>query len=283
MSFMEEQVSGYKSPLYGRRTAQFKLHPFTYFESRQMLSDFKPEEQAVLYGVTGGIPEYLSRIRKNKSVDDNIKDLFFDESGRLFDEPSNLLKQELRDPSSYHSIITAIAGGASRLNEIATKTGLASSGCSSQIRSLITLGILKKETPLTQENNGRKTLYALEDFMLLFWYRFVRPNLSGIMRGIGETIYDVSVKTQLSHFMGYIFEEICKQYLYLPEIYTALPFMATEFGRWWGNNPKNKRQEEIDLMAENGSEAIFGECKWKNERADLDILQKLSLQIKSQG
>lgn len=275
MSFMEEQVSGYKSPLYGRRTAQFKLHPFTYFESRQMLSDFKPEEQAVLYGVTGGIPEYLSRIRKNKSVDDNIKDLFFDESGRLFDEPSNLLKQELRDPSSYHSIITAIAGGASRLNEIATKTGLASSGCSSQIRSLITLGILKKETPLTQENNGRKTLYALEDFMFLFWYRFVRPNLSGIMRGIGETIYDVSVKPQLSHFMGYIFEEICKQYLYLPEIYTALPFMATEFGRWWGNNPKKKRQEEIDLMAENGSEAIFGECKWKNERADLDILQKL--------
>ncbi len=53
MSFMEEQVLGYKSPLYGRRTAQFKLHPFTYFEARQMLSGFKVEEQAVLYGVTG--------------------------------------------------------------------------------------------------------------------------------------------------------------------------------------------------------------------------------------
>ena len=51
---MEEQVLGYKSPLYGRRTAQFKLHPFTYFEARQMLSGFKAEEQAVLYGVTGG-------------------------------------------------------------------------------------------------------------------------------------------------------------------------------------------------------------------------------------
>lgn len=275
MSFMEEQVLGYKSPLYGRRSAQFKLHPFSYFEARQMLSGFKPEEQAILYGVTGGIPEYLSRIHNNRSMDDNIKNLFFDESGRLFDEPSNLLKQELRDPSSYHSIITAIAGGASRLNEIATKTGLASSGCSSQIQSLITLGIIKKETPLTQESNSRKTLYALEDFMFLFWYRFVRPNLSGIMRGIGETIYDVSVKPQLSHFMGYIFEEICKQYLYLPPIYKTLPFMAGEFGRWWGNNPKKKQQEEIDLMAENGSEAIFGECKWKNEQVDLDVLETL--------
>lgn len=275
MSFMEEQVLGYKSPLYGRRTAQFKLHPFSYFEAKEMLSEFSTEEQAVLYGVTGGIPEYLSRIRSNQSMDDNIKELFFDESGRLFDEPGNLLKQELQDPSSYHSIITAIAGGASRLNEIATKTGLASSGCSAQIQSLITLGIIKKETPLTEGIKSRKTLYQLEDFMFLFWYRFVRPNLSGIMRGIGETIYEVSVKPQISHFMGYIFEEICKQYLYLPQIYMTLPFPAGEFARWWGNNPKKKRQEEIDLMAENGLEAIFGECKWRNELADVDILETL--------
>ena len=275
MSFMEEQVLGYKSPLYGRRTAQFKLHPFSYFEAKEMLSEFSTEEQAVLYGVTGGIPEYLSRIRSNQSMDDNIKELFFDESGRLFDEPGNFLNQELQDPSSYHSIITAIAGGASRLNEIATKTGLASSGCSAQIQSLITLGIIKKETPLTEGIKSRKTLYQLEDFMFLFWYRFVRPNLSGIMRGIGETIYEVSVKPQISHFMGYIFEEICKQYLYLPQIYMTLPFPAGEFARWWGNNPKKKRQEEIDLMAENGLEAIFGECKWRNELADVDILETL--------
>lgn len=275
MSFMEEQVLGYKSPLYGRRTAQFKLHPFSYFEARQMLSGFKAEEQAVLYGVTGGIPEYLSRIHKGWSMDDNIKNLFFDESGRLFDEPGNLLKQELQDPSSYHSIITAIAGGASRLNEIATKTGLASSGCSAQIQSLITLGIIKKETPLTEGIKSRKTLYQLEDFMFLFWYRFVRPNLSGIMRGIGETIYEVSVKPQISHFMGYIFEEISKQYLYQPQIYMTLPFPAGEFGRWWGNNPKKKRQEEIDIMAENGMEAIFGECKWRNEPVDVEVLETL--------
>lgn len=275
MSFMEEQVLGYKSPLYGRRTAQFKLHPFSYFEAKEMLSEFSTEEQAVLYGVTGGIPEYLSRIRSNQSMDDNIKELFFDESGRLFDEPGNLLNQELQDPSSYHSIITAIAGGAGRLNEIATKTGLASSGCSAQIQSLITLGIIKKETPLTEGIKSRKTLYQLEDFMFLFWYRFVRTNLSGIMRGIGETIYEVSVKPQISHFMGYIFEEICKQYLYLSQIYMTLPFPAGEFARWWGNNPKKKRQEEIDLMAENGSEAIFGECKWRNEPADVDTLETL--------
>ena len=223
MSFMEEQVLGYKSPLYGRRTAQFKIHPFTYFEAKEMLSSYTNEEQAVLYGVTGGIPE--------------------------FDEPSNLLKQELRDPATYHSIISAIAGGASRLNEIATKTGLETSGCSSQLSSLIKLEIVQKETPITENSGGKKTLYQLNDTMFLFWYRFVRPNLSSIMRGTGEMVYERMVKSHISDFMGPIFEEICHQYLFLPQVYASIPFPIGNLGRWWGNNPRKKCQEEINLMS----------------------------------
>lgn len=108
--------------------------------------------------MTGGIPEYLSRIQSSKSLDQNLIDLFFDESGRLFEEPINLLKQELREPASYHSILSAIAGGASRLNEITTKTGLASGGCSNQITSLISLGIIKKEIPIIEKKTRRKTI-----------------------------------------------------------------------------------------------------------------------------
>ena len=230
MSFMEEQVLGYKSPLYGRRTAQFKIHPFTFFEARQMLSSFAPEDQAILYGATGGIPEYLSRINRYLSLERNLIDLFFDESGRLFEEPVNLLKQELREPATYHSIISAIAGGASRLNEIAGKTGLETSGCSNQITSLIALGIIRKETPVTESATSRKTIYRLEDSMFLFWYRFVRPNISGITRGIGETIYRQMVEPNINDFMGHIFEDICIQYLYHPHVYAKFPFLPGNIG-----------------------------------------------------
>ena len=275
MSFMEEQVLGYKSPLYGRRTAQFKIHPFTFFEARQMLAAFTSEEQAVLYGVTGGIPEYLSRINPRISLDKNLIELFFDESGRLFEEPVNLLKQELREPATYHSIISAIAGGASRLNEIAGKTGLETSGCSNQITSLIALGIIRKETPVTEPAASRKTIYRLEDSMFLFWYRFVRPNISGITRGIGETIYYQMVTPNISDFMGHIFEDICIQYLYHPQIYVALPFFPGSIGKWWGNNPVAKRQEEIDIMAVQDDQALLGECKWRNADINMEILRQL--------
>ena len=275
MSFMEHQVLGYKSPLYGRRTAQFKLYPFTYFDARQMLTTFHEEEQAILYGITGGIPEYLSRISHTKSLDDNIIDLFFDESGRLFEEPSNLLKQELKEPASYHSIISAIASGHSRINEIATKTGLETSGCSNQLTTLISLGIVKKEVPITEKENSRRTLYSLCDTMFLFWYRFVRPNLSAISRGAGIAVYENAVKPQLTDFMGRIFEDICVQYLFLPDIYENLPFFIGTIGKWWGTNPHTKSQEELDLMAVFEENALLGECKWKNTPVDKPIVQKL--------
>ena len=205
----------------------------------------------------------------------NIIDLFFDESGRLFDEPSNLLKQELREPATYHSIISAIAGGAGRLNEIATKTGLETSGCSSQLSSLIKLEIVEKEVPVTETSGGRKTLYKLNDSMFLFWYRFVRPNLSSIMRGNGEMVYEKMVKPQISDFMGHIFEEICQQYLFLPQVYTVLPFPIGNLGRWWGNNPRKKCQEEIDLMSVCENQVFLGECKWKNSLVGMDVLRTL--------
>lgn len=275
MSFMEEQVLGYKSPLYGRRTAQFKIHPFTFFEARRMLANFEPEQQAVLYGVTGGIPEYLSRINQQLDMDENIVQLFFDESGRLFEEPINLMKQELREPMTYHSIISAIASGASKLNEIATKTGLETSGCSNQLSSLIALEIVCRETPITEPDTSRKTLYKLTDSMYLFWYRFVRPNSSSIIRGVGQQIYDTAVRPQLSDFMGAVFEEICKQYLFLPQVYSKLPFPIGEIGRWWGNNPKLRCQEEIDIMSVMGKKALFCECKWRNDKVELSVVDKL--------
>ncbi len=275
MSFMEEQVLGYKSPLYGRRTAQFKIRPFTFWEAGEMLKDYSAQDRALLYGVTGGIPEYLSRIDGTKDVHENIIRLFFDESGRLFEEPINLMKQELREPMTYHSIISAIASGASRLNEIATKTGLESGGCSNQLSSLIALQIVKKEVPMTQNANSRSTLYSLEDSMYLFWYRFVRPNSSSIMCGVGRQIYETVVMPQNDDFMGRIFETICRQYLFLPEIYGKLPFPIGQIGRWWGNNARARRQEEIDLMAMSGEKVLFGECKWRNEKIGRQVVERL--------
>ena len=275
MSFMEYQVLGYKSPLYGRRTAQFKLRPFTYFETRKFAENYSVEDQALLYGVTGGIPEYLCRFSMDKTISENIIDLFFTSSGMLFEEPTNLLKQELRNFAIYNAVIKAIALGSSRLNEIATKVGEDTAACANQVNALIALGLVKKEVPCTESETSRKTLYSLADSMFRFWFRFVSQNVSNIERGMGAAIYEHKVKPHLNDFMGAVFEDICIQYMYLPETIENAPFFYGNIGRWWGNNPRKKQQEEIDLLGIDGDSVLLGECKWTNENIDLQILERL--------
>mgnify|MGYP000777499965 FL=1 len=160
MSFMEYQVLGYESPLYGRRTAQFKIQALTYREITVFHPELSLEDQAMLYGITGGIPHYINKLELENDLDEALLENLFDTSGYLFEEPENLLKQELREPAIYNSVIAAVAGGASRSNEIATKVGLESGVCAKYLRILLELGILKKEIPIT-EKPGRKTIYTI--------------------------------------------------------------------------------------------------------------------------
>ena len=272
MSFMEEQVLGYKSPLFGRRTCQFKILPFEFIESVQYFTKFNKTDLAAIYGITGGVPLYLSLIDENVSVEENIKANFLEPNAYLFEEPGNLIKQECRDPAQYNSIIKAIATGASKMSEICSKTDIDTALAASYLGKLISLGIVKKEKPFGS-GNTRKAIYLLEDSMFRFWYRFIPDNIAAINRRLTDAVYQ---KIDLPAFMGGVFEEICKQYLWEQNRrgMAAIPF--TDLGRWWGNDPKKKQEAEIDIVgtADNNT-ALFGECKWTNEKVDAAILDSL--------
>ena len=274
MSFMENQVLGYKSPLYGRRTAQFKIEPFDYMDSSEFFASYTREEQLVTYGIAGGVPLYLSNLAKEGSLSDSIYYNYFKKDGHLFEEPSSILKQELREPATYNSIISAVASGASKINEISTKTGEESKKCSKYLSTLIDLHILKKEYPVGVEP-GRNGIYCLCDNMFKFWYKFIPGNITNIEAGMGKIIIDKKVNPQMPEYMGRIFEEVCIQYMIRRNKTLSLFIMFDEIGRWWGNNPAKRRQEEIDILAKSGSSAIFGECKWKNELVGISVLNAL--------
>lgn len=54
-----------------------------------------------------------------------------------------------------------------------------------------------------------------------------------------------------------------------------LPFLFTKIGCWRGSDSRTKQPAEIDLVASDGANYIFGECKWRNEKLDLGVLQDL--------
>lgn len=274
MSYMEDHVLAYKAPLYGRRTAQMKILPFDFDECCTYLSGSSEEDKAYIYGIVGGTPQYLLQINDKLSVEDNIKNTYLNPMSFLYEEPLNLLKQEVREPAIYNAIITAVATGYSRMSEISAKVGESTTVCSGYLKNLIELGIIRKETPYG-EKASKKTIYSIEDNMFYFWYRFVPDNASAIARGAENLVYK-KVKSELNDYMGRVFEEICKQYLWKLLLEGQMPIEFTSLGRWWGNDPRKKAQTEIDIMGEQDSNsAVFAECKWRNENVDLDVLETL--------
>jgi len=274
VSYMEDHVLAYKAPLYGRKTAQIKLLPFSFEETCRCFRNFSPEEKALVYGIMGGTPQYLLQIDDRLDIEENIKNTYLNPTSSIFEEPTNLLKQEVREPSIYTAVITAIASGASRMSEIASKVGEDTNKCSLYIKSLLMLGIVRKETPYG-EKSTKKAIYSIEDNMFRFWYRFVPENASLIARGAADIVYK-RIEPHLSDYMGKVFEEICRQYLWRLLLDGKSPVEFSSLGRWWGNDSVHKRQAEIDIMGEqNKDAALFAECKWTNEKVDLAVLETL--------
>lgn len=274
MSYMEDHVLAYKAPLYGRRTAQMKILPFDFEETFHYFNNFSDEDKALIYGIVGGTPQYLLQMNDELSVEDNIKNTYLNPISALFEEPENLLKQEVREPALYNAIITAVATGASRMSEISSKVGEDTNICSAYVKNLVSLGIIQKETPYG-EKTSRKSVYSIEDNMFRFWYRFIPENNSIIARGAADLAYK-RIEPFMSDYMGKVFEDICKQYLWKLLLTGKCPVEFSSLGRWWGNDPVEKSQAEIDIIAEQDKNtALFGECKWTNEKVDLGVLETL--------
>jgi len=277
MSFMENQVLGYQSPLYGRRTAQFKIQPFDYRASALFVPEYTVEDKALAYAVTGGIPKYLELFDPKVSVHENIARLFFNDNGYLYEEPMNLMKQEMRDASNYNAVLEALANGANRVNELSGKTHLDTATISYCLKSLISLGIVEKESAIMEENNKKKTHYIVADGMFCFWYRFVMNGTEMILLKQGYEYYKEAVRPHLSDFMGKIFEKMCRNHIMYLSREKKLPFQVIKTGRWWGSDQKRHREEEIDLVGINLSlkKAIVGECKYRKEKTGMETVELL--------
>jgi AAA+ ATPase superfamily predicted ATPase len=270
MSFMENQVLGYQSPIYGRRTMQMKVEPFGYRDSALFVPRYSLEQKALVYGLTGGVPKYLELFSDTKSIQQNVIENYLTSTGYLYEEPLNLLKQELREPMKYNAIIEAVALGSSKLNEIATKTHQETSATSLYTSSLVSLGILRKEQAVGEERNKRKTLYSLADTMFRFWYRFVFTNSFSVLSGASEALYEREIEPMLPQFMGAIFETMCKEFLAAENAAGRLPFVLRQIGRWWNN------AEEIDIVAlGQKNEALFGECKFTKGKVGAEVYETL--------
>ena len=276
VSLMENGVLSSKSPLYGRRTGQFKIEPLSFSNILEFFPNRELSENVLLYSVFGGIPFYLNKIDNGAALD-NIKSLILKKGEILYEEIDFLLKEELREPSTYKSILEAIASGCSKIGEISNKAKVETRDIDKYLKVLINLGYVEKEISPTEKEKSKKTIYRIKDNFFKFWFKFCSPKLSELEIGREGEVFSF-IKNNLNSFVGIIFEEICKEFLGKNRI-----FEYKKVGRWWGyKRIDNKREEiEIDICAvnEKTKEILFGECKWQDNVNVESIMKDLREKI----
>jgi uncharacterized protein len=257
IGFMEREVLGEKSPLYGRRTAQILLRPFSYQEASQFHRGYGPVDKALAYFICGGIPLYLRYFDDSRSIEANIDANLLDEYGPLAREPDFLLREELRDVESYYALLWAIAEGQNVAKDMARETGLPERSLHYYLQQLTNLGYVGRSYPLSGVPAAtRHVRFVLDDPLLRFWFRFVFPNQS-LIQGLGATrAMREHLRPQLPAYFGACFERLCREAM--PALLRQEGVSANaRVGEYWS------KTAQIDVVAMRDDGFIeLGECKW---------------------
>lgn len=272
IGMMENEVLGYKSPLYGRRTGQWRVEALSFKDLRSFFPEYSVEERIRTYSILGGIPFYLQQFDDSNAISTNVKERILTKGEILYEEPEFLLREELREPRVYFTILKAISYGNSKFGNIMNVSGLNKNTLTRYLDILGKLHIIRRELPITEKNpeRSKKGLYKIDDPFFRFWFRFVLPNVSKIEEDV-ERAYDDDILPFIDQFVSFSFEDVCKEFLVELNRQDGLPLRFTRIGSWW------HRDNEIDLVAlnEDTKEILFAECKWQNKKVGIKVYDEL--------
>jgi AAA+ ATPase superfamily predicted ATPase len=271
ISMMEKTVLSHKAPLYGRRTGQILLKPFSFGSVKSMFPEKTFNEIVCVYSTTGGTPLYLNKF-KNKKYFETVRHEIFTKGQPLYAEVEFLLREELKEPRNYFVILEAISLGKHKLSEIINETGLEKSIVSRYISILNSLNITQKVVPVTEmvPEKSRKSLYIIDDNFFSFWFRFVFKNHSKLEENRSADV----IKTLQEQIIGVnaaSYEKIAREVIKSQSVHNPQVLQFDDVGKWWDKN------EEIDVVAVNRSSnsILFGEVKWSKKSVGTDIYREL--------
>jgi uncharacterized protein len=266
-----EDLLAERNPLYGRQTLPLEVKALPLRDAAGFFPDYPAEDRILAYAIFGGIPFYLRLCDPSASLEENVTNLLLADAGALVDEPNVLLQSELRETQRYASILAAIADGCTKLGEIGGRVRdiKDSVSLSPYMKRLERMRLVRAVHSLDASPKSRDTRYFVDDPLVAFWHRFVRPNMSSVMQGFGPEIWRHQVAPRLDEYMGGAFEEICRGYA-RRHAQESLPSPAQEIGQIWGAD------YDIDVAGRllNGS-MLYGECKWRRGAVGADVLATL--------
>ena len=234
--------------LYGRLTYQIRLSPFTlgeceeFYESRNIaLSRY---DMVQSYMIMGGIPYYMGYMRRQKSLSQNIDDMFFTRGAQLRDEFDRLFLSVFDNPDRVKDVVVYLSSSNSGFtrDEISRHLKLSNGGAlSSILNALVASDFVLKYVPFGLSK--RKVHYKLVDPFCLFYLKFVEGRDS-----LGEGFWLQNLSSQsIVTWRGIAFENVC--FNHIPQIKRALGISGVRTTQSaWSKRDDDEEGTQIDLL-----------------------------------
>lgn len=254
-----------ENPLYGRVERTIDLKPMDYYESSLFYPGYSNEDKIRLYSVFGGIPYYNKLIDSSLSVRENIIALIASSDARLENEVSMYLRSEISKISNANEVFEALSRGYSRYSDILSQSHVTSAPAMVDVlEKLMRMGLVRKESPINDENNKKKTGYYISDNLSLFYYRYCFRYASQLSIMDSDVFYNKYIRDDFENwYVPHCFEAICKQYLIRQNKRGLLPEVFEKIGKYYYNDPKTKTNGEFDVVTFDPKGYTFYEVKFR--------------------
>ncbi len=271
VSFLKKEIKDHNSPLYKRRTFEIELKKLGFYEATEFLSGMDNEEKCNYLSLMSGYPFYLAAIDKNKTFDENVINLLFNQFGTFFDLPDQLLSNSTSVQDVYNAILVSIARRHYTLKTISEDIHEESAKVSKYINTLLNSEIIEKRSTFMGNKNSH--YYVIADPLLRFWYTFVFHNQERIKVN-GKEIFEEE-KENIHKFICHGFEDTAILYLEELNKQGKLGKVFPPIQNFKADQTKLGRSVEIDGLAQVDNTLLVVECKYRNTPFTQTMLEHL--------
>lgn len=250
------------NPLFGRFSLILNLRDFNYYDAAKFYPELSIRDKIAFYSVFGGSPYVLEHLKIEKSLKENIIELFLPETGLIRSHVENIMLREIQKSFDVR-ILEALKNGKKRYSEIKDTINSKETGIlDKQLKILLDMETIKKTEPINRRNDKKKQFYEISDNLMRFYFSFIFAS-AGVVSRIGEEqFYKNKVEKALNEFISRRFEGISLEYFHRmagKEHYENIE----DFGSYWYDDPATRSNGEFDcVIRRSGDVYDFYECKY---------------------
>ncbi len=266
-SFMVKKVLS-STALYGRTTLEILLTGLAPGEAALLLKNKRSPEEILKYLlVFGGVPKYLENINLSQSFPKNLNRLCFSTGGHMFKEAERMFYSQFREVRTYRNIVSLLRTGIYSMGEIGGKLKISSGGgLKLYLDNLEKAEIIRSYIPFGRGIKSKLRKYTLSDEYLLFYFKYIEPNLLILKESASEKLFETLTKDSFHSWLGFAFERFCLKHAKLlaermgfrDDVLLSTP----HFG-------KGDRRFQIDLLFQR-SDNVITVCEIKHLTKPVD-------------